>query len=252
MVTLTRISCGEDPAPQDVSTYSDAYAYNQFKFRLTYSCYLIRHGSDYMIWDTGNPLGKGPASPKVSLVDQLHVLHVRPEDIRYVGISHYHMDHTGQLAVFLQATLLIGKGDWEALTGTSLPNGMDAKTAVDWRAPFAHWMWQGGTLEPVTGDKDVFGDGTVVMLSMPGHTPGHHSLLVRLQRAGNVLLSGDLAHFHENYDNNQVPRWNTNRADSLASLDRFKQIARNLNAVVILQHDPRDIDKLPPFPAAAD
>lgn len=61
-----------------------------------------------------------------------------------------------------------------------------------------------------------------------------------------------MAHFRENYENNQVPTWNTSRADTLASLNRFKQIARNLKAVVILQHDPRDIEKLPPFPAAAE
>jgi N-acyl homoserine lactone hydrolase len=252
-VTLTRLSCGEDPVALDASTYSDTYAYSDFKFRLTYSCYLIRHGTEYMIWDTGNPAGKWPQSPKISLVDQLRVLKLRPQDIRYVGISHYHMDHTGQLEAFGQSTLLIGKGDWDALTAANPPSDMSAKTALEWRAPFAHWIEQGGKFEALTGDKkDVFGDGTVVMISTPGHTPGHHSLLVRLEKTGNVLLSGDLAHFRENYDNNQVPTWNTNRADTLASLDRFKQIARNLKALVIIQHDPRDIEKLPPFPAAAN
>ena len=251
-VTLTRLACGEDPAPGDVATFSDTYAYPDFKFKLTYSCYLIRHGIEYMIWDTGNPLGKVPESPKVGLIDQLRELKLRPEQIKYVGVSHYHTDHTGQLGAFPKSTLLIGKGDWDALTAANPPSGMDARTATEWRAPFAHWISQGGKLDALSEDKDVFGDGTVVMLSTPGHTPGHHALLVRLKNTGNVLLSGDLAHFRENYENNQVPTWNTSRADTLASLDRFKQIARNLKAVVIIQHDPRDIDKLPPFPAAAD
>ena len=252
-VTLTRLACGEDPVPEDVSTYSDTYAYPDFKLRLTYSCYLIRHGTEYMIWDTGNPLGTVPESPKVSLVNQLRELKLRPERIKYVGVSHYHTDHTGQLGAFPKSTLLIGKGDWDALTAANPPGGMDTKAAAEWRAPFAHWISQGGKLDALTEDKkDVFGDGTVVMLSTPGHTPGHHALLVRLKNTGNVLLSGDLAHFRENYENNQVPTWNTSRADTLASLDRFKQIARNLKAVVIIQHDPRDIDKLPAFPAAAD
>jgi N-acyl homoserine lactone hydrolase len=66
-----------------------------------------------------------------------------------------------------------------------------------------------------------------------------------------VLLTGDLAHFRENYDSDGVPSFNTNRADTLASLDRFKEIAANLKATVIIQHDPRDIGKLPAFPAAA-
>ncbi len=118
-------------------------------------------------------------------------------------------------------------------------------------APFAHWINGGGKVEPQPGDKDIFGDGTVVMLNMPGHTPGHHSLLVRLKEMGNVLISGDLAHFLENYDSNGVPRFNTDRAASLASIDRFKKIATNLKATVIIQHDMRDIGKLPAFPAAA-
>lgn len=66
-----------------------------------------------------------------------------------------------------------------------------------------------------------------------------------------MLLSGDLTHFRENYETDGVPTWNSNRADTLASLNRFKEIARNLRATVIIQHDPRDIGKLPAFPDAA-
>jgi glyoxylase-like metal-dependent hydrolase (beta-lactamase superfamily II) len=97
----------------------------------------------------------------------------------------------------------------------------------------------------------VFGDGTVLMLNTPGHTPGHHSLMVKLPQTGNVLLTGDLAHFRENYENNGVPSFNTNRAETVASIDRFKKIAANLKATVIIQHDARDLSKLPAFPAAA-
>jgi glyoxylase-like metal-dependent hydrolase (beta-lactamase superfamily II) len=119
-------------------------------------------------------------------------------------------------------------------------------------APLVRWVTGGGKVEPVRGDKDVWGDGTVTILDTPGHTPGHHSLLVRLADKGPVLLTGDLAHFTENYETNGVPRFNTNRADTLASLDRFKAIARNLKATVVIQHEPADVAKLPAFPAAAE
>jgi N-acyl homoserine lactone hydrolase len=91
----------------------------------------------------------------------------------------------------------------------------------------------------------------VMMLYTPGHTPGHHSLLVKLPQTGNVLISGDLMHFRENYENNGVPAFNFDRAQTLASLDRTKKIAANFKATVIIQHDARDIDKLPAFPASA-
>ena len=97
----------------------------------------------------------------------------------------------------------------------------------------------------------MFGDGTVIMLNTPGHTPGHHSLLVNLKEKGAVILIGDLAHFHENYDGSGVPSFNVDRAATVASLERVKKIAANLKATVIIQHDTRDIGKLPAFPAAA-
>jgi N-acyl homoserine lactone hydrolase len=251
-LTLTRLDCAGGQPPADIARFSDTNAYEGKKQQLTASCYLIRHGDEYLLWDTGYPAasaataGAAPSGPtvKVSLVEQLAQLKLKPEQIKFVGISHYHGDHIGQAGSFPQATLLIGKGDWDALTAT--PPQFNANPA-----PVVHWVSGGGKVEPVPRDKDVFGDGSVMMLDTPGHTPGHHSLLVRLKEKGNVLLTGDLAHFRENYDGNGVPTFNTNRADTLASLDRFKKIAANLRATVVIQHEPRDIEKLPAFPAAA-
>lgn len=249
-LSLTRLDCGASPVPTDVARFSDINAYEGKKLQLVASCYLIRHGEDYMIWDTGYPAGGASTQPnapvvKASLVEQLAQLKLKPYTIKYVGISHYHGDHTGQAASFPQATLFIGQGDWDALTAPKPAPGVNP-------APLANWISGGGKVEPLPKDKDVFGDGSVIVLDTPGHTPGHHSLLVRLKNKGNVLLTGDLAHFHENYDTNGVPGFNTNRADTLASLDRFKKLAANLRATVIIQHDARDVDKLPAFPAAAN
>jgi N-acyl homoserine lactone hydrolase len=243
-VTLTRLDCGTSAAPSDVGRFSDTYALDGKKVQLAFSCYLIKHGDDYMVWDTGNPAGTAASSPKTSLVDLLAQLKLTPDQIKYVGISHYHGDHTGQVSSFPKSTLLIGKADWEVLT--------DPKSSgVANPATFANWISGGGKVEPVAADRDIFGDGSVVMLNMPGHTPGHHSLLVKLKDMGNVLISGDLSHFRENYATDGVPTFNTDRAASLASIDRFKKIATNLKATVIIQHDARDVGKLPAFPAAA-
>jgi N-acyl homoserine lactone hydrolase len=97
----------------------------------------------------------------------------------------------------------------------------------------------------------VFGDGSVIMLYTPGHTPGHHSLLVKLPQTGNVVISGDAVHFRENYDNDGVPAFNFDRAETLASIGRLKKIVENFKATLIIQHDARDVDKLPAFPAGA-
>jgi glyoxylase-like metal-dependent hydrolase (beta-lactamase superfamily II) len=244
-VTLARLDCGTGGPRAVNERFSDTQAYGDLKVTFTYSCYLIKHGDAYMLWDTGHSMSAKPdVRPKTSIVDQLAQIKVTPARIKYVGISHYHGDHTGQVDSFPQATVLIGRGDWAAITAPKPAPGVNFKT-------FTHWISGGGKVEPLAADKDVFGDGTVVVLNTPGHTPGHHALLVKLKEAGNFLLSGDAAHFHENYDSNGVPIFNVSRADTLASLDRMKKIAANLKATVIIQHDARDIGKLPAFPAAA-
>jgi N-acyl homoserine lactone hydrolase len=243
-VTLTRIDCGTSAKPMDLGRFSDIYAYQNQTRTFTFSCYLIKHGNEYMVWDTGFAPGSNPNAPKVGIADRLAELKVKPEQVRYVGISHYHGDHTGQLAPFTSATLLIGKGDWDAITAPTPAQGVNA-------AAFVHWTKGGGKVEALTLDKDVFGDGTVQVLRTPGHTPGHSSLLVRLKETGTVLLSGDLMHFRENYESNGVPSFNTDRAQTVASLERFKKIADTLKATVIIQHDQRDIGTLPAWPNAA-
>ena len=246
-VTLTRLDCGTPNPPTDLNQrFSDTYAYAGKTLQLVYSCYLIKHGNDYMVWDSGHATTAGAVAPKVPLPELLGKLELKPEQIKYIGISHYHGDHIGQVGAFPKSTLLIGKGDWDVL--------VDAKAATAAgtnNATFANWINGGGKVEPVRLDQDVFGDGTVLMLNTPGHTPGHHVLLVKLKEMGPVILSGDMAHFRENYDQDGVPTFNTDRSQTIASIERVKQLAKNLNAKVIIQHDPRDVDKLPAFPAAA-
>ena len=241
-VTLTRLDCGN--GFNDQRRFSDTFAYSEPRVPFTFSCYVIKHGDDYMVWDTGYAPGTNANAPQVSLVAQLAQMQVKPEQVKFVGISHFHADHTGQLASLPGATLLIGDREWTALTAPKPMAGANV-------AGFTHWISGGGKVEPQAADKDVFGDGTVMILRTPGHTPGHQALLVRLKDKGPVVLVGDAAHFHENYESNGVPGFNYDRAETIASLERIKQIQKNLNATVIIQHDPRDIGKLPVFPAAA-
>lgn len=252
-VKMWRLDCGSTQIA-DLDIFSDTRAYVGKSKSLTASCYLIKHGDSYMIWDTGFSASmkgakidpkSGGATVTKTIVEQLAEIGVKPEQIAMIGISHFHYDHTGQAAAFPAATLMIGKGDFDALSATPPTNGANP-TALK------NWIGGPGKAVPVSGDKDVFGDGSVTMIDTPGHTPGHHALLVKLGKTGNVLLTGDLAHFQENYDSDGVPSFNFNRADTLASLARFKALAKNLKATVVIQHDPRDIAKLPAFPAAAE
>lgn len=248
---LWRLDCGDFVINDFAAFFSDTYQYPNGPKRITDSCYLIRHGNRYMLWDTGLPgelAGRSLETPaqtmslRERIVDQLARINVRPEQIEIIGISHYHLDHLGQAADFPRAKLVIGAGDLEVLRGPPGP----------FIEPQRIRPWLDGRREMLAarGDVDVFHDGRVVMLSTPGHTPGHYSLLVRLA-SGPVLLSGDLYHFAEQVLHRGVPPFNHDRADTLASMDRYDRIAHNLRARTIIQHDPADIARLPAFPEAA-
>lgn len=243
---IWRLDCGTlDVA--DLGDYNDTGLFAGQKKTFVASCYLIRDGDRYLLWDTGldgalagKPKDAEGGLLKETIVTQLGRIGVRPEAITFVGISHYHDDHTGQAKDFPGATLLIGTGDWEVV-----------KQRAEMRPRFATWLDSKSKVEEVPRDKDVFGDGKVTMLAMPGHTPGHHALLVKLA-SGPVLLSGDQYHFTENRRLGGVPGFNRDRADTLASHDRFEKLATNTKAKVIIQHEPDDVAKLPAFPKAAE
>lgn len=243
-LSLWRLDCGTIDV--DLAPFSDTGLYVGEKRTLAASCYLVKSGDRYLLWDTGldgalagKPKDENGSLLKEKIVAQLARIGVKPVDVTYLGLSHYHYDHTGQVMDFPDATLLTGKGDWEVI-----------KVWKPAQARFGHWLTGGGKVEQIEGDKDVFGDGRVTILTMPGHTEGHQALLVRLA-SGPVLISGDQYHFTENRKVGGVPSFNVDRADTLASHDRFEKLVANLGAKVIIQHEPDDVAKLPPFPEAA-
>ena len=251
-LSLYRLDCGSFTINDYNAFFSDTMAYKPGPKELSSSCYLIRNGDRYLLWDAGLPerlLGKPEVSPAqtmrldTTIVQQLARIGVKPEQINFVGISHYHLDHLGQVANFPKAALVIGAGDanWIKDKPDIYKEEAEALKA---------WLKGDSRLVAVTSDVDIFRDGRVLMLKLPGHTPGHSALLVKLA-SGNVLLSGDLYHFTEQVKNKGVPPFNHDRADTLASMDRFDKLAANLKAKVIIQHEPADIAKLPAFPKAA-
>src|SRR6185436_111661 len=166
-VSLWRIDCGTGAQPTAVNErFSDTFAFPGLKLTFTFSCYLIKHGDDYMVWDTGFTPGTSPNAPKTGIVDYMAQVKVKPEQVKYVGISHFHADHTGQLAPFTNATLLIGKGDWDGVNANPPMGGANV-------AGFKEWMGTSRKVKPLTADEDVFGDGTVVVFRTPGHTTAH-------------------------------------------------------------------------------
>ena len=233
------LNCGEGVAG-DISRWSPGV--NEGKsMDFVDNCYLIKHAQGWMLWDTGvadaiaaMPDGQKPADPRATLwrrpktlAGQLEQLGIKPSDIKYVSVSHSHPDHIGNVEMFPQALLLVQKAEYE-WPGTNNASRFKPEHPVT----------------KVEGDKDVFDDGSVTILSTPGHTPGHQSLVVKLPKTGAVLLSGDAVHFQSNWDNRRVPAINTGQEQTRASMQRMAEILAREKATLWINHDKAQRDTL--------
>jgi N-acyl homoserine lactone hydrolase len=233
--------CGEGDAP-DTSRWTPGVAANVNKpITLSNSCYLIKHAKGWMLWETGyseSIAGDAKGYPTAvlhwrwrafkSLTQQLAELGLTPDDISYVGFSHAHPDHIGNGSLFTRATLFIQEPEYDFYMA---PKGKPP-------APPANYeKLRANPTTKLHGDYDVFGDASLMILSSPGHTPGHQSLLVKLPKTGAVLLTGDAAHFRENWDTPRAPVQNFDKDATIASLQKLKALAAANNAQVWINHD---------------
>lgn len=165
------MDCGHNAAG-DQSRWSPGVNVGK-PIELSDNCYLLRHAAGWILWDTGYPDAVadkpvtgpiGTATRSKTLAAQLAEIGVKPTDIRFVAVSHTHGDHVGNVDLFPTATLLIQKAefDWAFAPGKKPPFNAERP------------------IRKLEGDLDVFGDGSVTILSTPGHTPGHQALLVHL------------------------------------------------------------------------
>jgi len=206
---------------------------------LSDDCYLIHHTSEgYLIWDTGitDRLAGVPGGQYVQATGQtwhrtqtllaaLAALGIKPADVHYIAISHVHPDHVGNVEQFSQSTLILQKAEWDY--GLKLPV-----------KPFRPEH----EAQLIEGDKDLFSDGSLTILSTPGHTPGHQSLLVRLRKTGYVVLSGDAVHFKSNWEHRRVPAFNTDKAQSAASMEKLARVIADKHAQLWINHDKPSSD----------
>jgi glyoxylase-like metal-dependent hydrolase (beta-lactamase superfamily II) len=232
--------CGEAQIP-DVSPWSPGFNVGQPAV-FSDNCYLIQHGLDWMMWDSGYPdslVDKpegivGPRSRALrtkTLASQLAEIGVAPSQITYLAFSHSHGDHVGNGNMFTAATLYIQKAEYDAAFGPE-----PAKYGF---VPETYERLRANRIVTLEGDFDVFGDGSVKILSTPGHTPGHQSLLVRLPKTGAVVLSGDAAHFQENFVLRRVPGFNYNIEQSRQSMDKIDNIVKLERAQLWINHDAK-------------
>jgi N-acyl homoserine lactone hydrolase len=225
------------------------------------TCWLIQHGSEWLLWDTGVPESalhdpKGWSTlPKLivyhldrTLTEQLAEIGLKTTDVTYVAVSHTHGDHIGNVRVFQNSTILIQRAEYTWISSPDGPND----NVNQLKALARNLLGTPKHLKLLDGDSDVFGDGSVTLVSTPGHTPGSQSLLVHLKESGFIILSGDVVHLEENFEKDTVPSLNTDKAASIASMERVRRMIATYKAKFFINHDKAESDKLKLIPAFYD
>jgi len=205
-------------------------------------CFLIVHPRGTMIWDTGeisdSAFKDGVSPQKLNnytvdrpLLPQLAAIGYTPANITYMALSHYHGDHVANASLFAKSTWIVQKGDRDPIlaprpAGSRVPDPKFFEGLADSKTVLLNGE-----------DHDVFGDGTVIIKSTPGHTPGHQSLFLKLANTGNVLLSGDLYHYPEEITYKKVPVTDPNREQTAKSRELIEEFVKQNRAQLWIQHD---------------
>lgn len=216
---------------------------------LVVPCYIVEHEKGLLLWDGGLPSGlaenkgydeNGSRLDK-TFAEQIKALNLDMHSFDYVAFSHFHYDHIGVANEVKDAVLLIQKEEYEA-----------AFTNEEIFEHFQPPLYAGLReleLKVLKGDYDVFGDGSVEIISAPGHTPGHQVLYLDLPNYGPLVLSGDLYHFRISRSERRVPTFNYDAQASLKSMDKVEALLKKRNAKFWIEHERELFDTLKKAPA---
>jgi N-acyl homoserine lactone hydrolase len=223
---------------------------------MSVTAYLIVHPRGTLLWDTCvilddliRPEGttEARATAHLTLRGQLADVGYKPSDITYLALSHNHYDHSANANAFAGSTWLVSKAERDVMFPETPP--ANPSTASQRYASL-----KDSKTKIIEGDYDVFGDGSVVILATPGHTPGHQSLFVKLAKTGPLVLSGDLYHYPaERTIKGFTPFGNPRTAETEEkSKAKIEALLKEKKATLWIQHDILAFPALKKSPAFYD
>jgi glyoxylase-like metal-dependent hydrolase (beta-lactamase superfamily II) len=202
---------------------------------LSDGAYLIVHPRGTLMWEAGlvpdDALGTAnarPGAPEKRLKDLMAEIGYRPADITYFAISHGHGDHTANANDFQASTWLVNKAEYDAMFSAMPPR---------FYTPSTYSALKTSKTKFISGDYDVFGDGSVVIKQTPGHTVGHQVLAVKLAKTGVVVLPGDLYHYPEEIPTRVVAPAQGDQAQTLAARDALQEYLKTVHGQMWITHD---------------
>ena len=212
--------------------------------------YLIVHPRGTLMFDSGGipdsqfkgnePATEGVMSATRPLLPQLKEAGYTPVDIMYFAMSHYHSDHTANANAFAGSTWIVQKAERDFMFSEKPAGIIQPATYSALKTAKTKLL--------DNADFDVFGDGTVVLKSAPGHTPGHQVLFLRLKKTGPIVLAGDLYHYPEERTTGRVPTFEFNADQSKASRQKIEAFVKQSHAQLWIEHDIATHANLPKPP----
>jgi len=155
------------------------------------------------------------------------------DDIDFIALSHYHNDHTGHANLLRNSKWLVQENEYDLIHSDDFKErNMDRFNDVK----------ELTNVQKIHGDYDVFGDSSVVIKFLPGHTIGHQVLFVDLPEFGPILLTGDLYHTKENREHKRMPVFTLSVKENIESMNAFEFFAEKKKAKVVIQHEPEDFN----------
>lgn len=237
--------------------------------RVPIHCFLLEHREGLVLFDTGldpaivsdpnyirSPIGRFfrrrvfrfHIGPEDSLDRRLSALGFSASAVRTAVISHLHFDHVGGIAHIPQADLIVSKDEWAQLSGPQPERKWILREHVElpdakWR-PVEFTPTEDPLLAPFGGVHDVMGDGSMILLPTPGHSPGSMSMLVRSTNMPPLLLAGDLTYGLDMLMNDQVPGLG-DKTQLRACFAKVRALRQQLPDLLVLPaHDPKSVEAL--------
>ena len=211
---------------------------------MSVACFLVAHPKGTLMWDVGvipdSQLSLDGAPVTVTyptsvatvakpLLPQLAAIGYLPSDITYLAFSHFHYDHVANANAFAGSTWLVPQPERDIMfADPPSPRTVPA---------FFSALKTSKTVIIRDAEYDVFGDGSVIIKSAPGHSSGHQVLFLRLRKTGPVLISGDLYHYPEERTLNRLPTTEFNVDQTAASRVAIEAFLKKTGAQLWIQHD---------------
>lgn len=216
---------------------------------------LIVHPNGILLWESGMipddefPADGSPAIDDVSIATktlrgQLAEIGYTPADVDYFAMSHLHSDHNGNANEYAGSQWIVQRADRDMMFGADEQQLMVVENFSA--------LENSETTVLENEDYDVFGDGSVLIISAPGHTPGHQVLLVKLANTGAILLAGDLYHYPEEITTGRFPTFEFDPIISAPSREKVARIVEANNAKMWIGHDKPTHERLNFSPAFYD